>query len=140
MREISIPLEALAAELELKISPDSVERNVKIAQEEKEARQLALKQQADAAGTGRKSDRSLRYRRSCEPWQMEPSWWMKRHAPILTPSRCTDRQRQSSTFTIAIPGHWRISSINSDFDWLAGPIQSRPKSPTRAPTPSDPKH
>ena len=49
---VKATMEALAAELELKISPDSVERNVRIAQEVKEARQLALKQQADAAGTG----------------------------------------------------------------------------------------
>ena len=48
---VKATMEALAAELERKISPDSVERNIKIAQEAKEARQQVLKHQADAAGT-----------------------------------------------------------------------------------------
>jgi benzoylformate decarboxylase len=43
---------ALAAELERKISPDAVARNVKVAQQEKDARQIALTEQADAAGVG----------------------------------------------------------------------------------------
>jgi benzoylformate decarboxylase len=46
---VKATMEALAAELERKISPNSVERNVKIAQGVKEIRQLALKKEADAA-------------------------------------------------------------------------------------------
>src|ERR1700730_1969372 len=48
---VKATLEILAEELERKIPPDRVEKNVKIAREAQEARQLTLKHQADAAGT-----------------------------------------------------------------------------------------
>lgn len=53
---VKATMEALAAELERKISPDTVEVNVKIAREAKKAQQVTLEREAAAAG----ADSSIR--------------------------------------------------------------------------------